>query len=60
MAFRAIDLIWADVQGAEADLIEGGTEALRRTRYFYTEYNNQELIRGPGESWRIAQVGSRF
>ena len=41
-----IDLIWADVQGAEADLIEGGREALRRTRYFYTEYANEELYEG--------------
>jgi hypothetical protein len=41
-----IDLIWADVQGAEADLIAGGKEALRRTRYFYTEYSNAELYEG--------------
>jgi FkbM family methyltransferase len=32
-----IDLIWADVQGAEADVIRGGLETLKRTRYFYTE-----------------------
>ncbi|HUI96851.1 MAG TPA: FkbM family methyltransferase [Xanthobacteraceae bacterium] len=32
-----IDLIWADVQGAEGDLIRGGRETLKRTRYFYTE-----------------------
>jgi len=41
-----IDLIWADVQGAEADLIAGGKEALKNTRYFYTEYNNEELYEG--------------
>ena len=42
----AIDLIWADVQGAEGDLIEGGRQALARTRYFYTEYDDQELYEG--------------
>ncbi len=42
----AIDLIWADVQGAEGDLIEGGRETLARTRYFHTEYNDQELYEG--------------
>ena len=41
-----VDLIWADVQGAEVDLIAGGSETLRRTRYFYTEYSNEELYEG--------------
>jgi FkbM family methyltransferase len=41
-----IDLIWADVQGAEVNLIAGGKEALRNTRYFYTEYSNTELYEG--------------
>jgi FkbM family methyltransferase len=43
---RIIDFIWADVQGAEGDLIEGGHQALARTRYFYTEYSNIELYEG--------------
>ncbi|GEM_PF-1258177 len=42
----AIDFIWADVQGAEEDLIKGGLETLRKTRYFYTEYNDRELYKG--------------
>jgi FkbM family methyltransferase len=41
-----IDLIWADVQGAEIDLIAGGSRTLARTRYFYTEYSNEELYEG--------------
>lgn len=41
-----IDFIWADVQGAEVDLIAGGKEVLRNTRYFYTEYSNTELYEG--------------
>jgi len=41
-----IDFIWADVQGAEGDLIAGGKAALSKTRYFYTEYSNTELYEG--------------
>jgi FkbM family methyltransferase len=41
-----IDFIWADVQGAEVDLIDGGQEALSKTRYLYTEYSNDELYEG--------------
>jgi|YNPBryBLVA2012_1023415.scaffolds.fasta_scaffold07070_2 FkbM family methyltransferase len=41
-----IDFIWADVQGAEIDLIQGGKTALAHTRYFYTEYANEELYEG--------------
>lgn len=41
-----IDFIWADIQGAEVDLIEGGREALARTRYLYTEYCNGEMYAG--------------
>lgn len=43
-----IDFIWADVQGAEVNLIKGAKEALKCTRYFYTEYNNWELYEGQG------------
>lgn len=45
-AVRFIDLIWADVQGAEQDLIAGGNKTLRNTRYFYTEFSNTELYAG--------------
>lgn len=41
-----IDFIWADVQGAEGDLIAGAAETLRDTRYFYTEYSNSEMYEG--------------
>jgi FkbM family methyltransferase len=33
-----IDFIWADVQGAERDLIEGAGHTLKITKYFFTEY----------------------
>lgn len=41
-----VDFIWADVQGAEGDLIQGGQRTLGRTRYLYTEYDNRELYEG--------------
>lgn len=41
-----IDFIWADVQGAEGDLVLGGQEVLKRTKYFYTEYDDHELYEG--------------
>lgn len=41
-----IDFIWADTQGAEADLIAGGRATLARTRYFYTECFDDELYEG--------------
>jgi len=41
-----VDFIWADIQGAEGDLIDGGQEALSKTRYLYTEYSNDELYEG--------------
>jgi FkbM family methyltransferase len=60
-----IDCIWADVQGAEVDVIEGGRETLKRTRYLYTEFSWKELYEGqvnldgilallPG--WRVVHV----
>lgn len=41
-----IDFIWADMQGAEGDLVTGGPQALARTRYLYCEYSDQELYEG--------------
>jgi hypothetical protein len=38
--------MWADVQGAESDLIEGAARFLRSVRYLYTEYNNDEQYEG--------------
>ena len=43
---ESIDLIWADVNGAEEDLIKGGLDIFSRTRYFYTEYSNEGLYEG--------------
>jgi 2-O-methyltransferase len=45
-----VDFLWADVQGAERDLIEGGQSTLARTRYFFTEYCPD------GEEWYKGQA----
>jgi FkbM family methyltransferase len=45
-ALCRIDFIWADIQGAEADMIEGGRNILARTRYLYTEFSDHELYEG--------------
>lgn len=42
-----IDFIWADVQGAERRLIEGGKRALNKTRFLYTEFYDQRLSWAP-------------
>jgi len=42
-ALEQIDFIWADVQGAEAEMILGGRETLSRTRYLYTEFSDDEM-----------------
>jgi len=41
-----IDFIWADVQGAESDLLIGAQQALSRTRFFYTEFSDEEWYEG--------------
>lgn len=40
------DFIWADVQGAESDLVEGAMRFLSSSRYFYSEYSNEEWYEG--------------
>lgn len=44
--FDCIDFIWADVQGAEEDMINGAIETLRKTRFLYTEYYDNECYDG--------------
>lgn len=41
-----VDFIWADIQGAEGDMVRGGLDTLRRTRYLYAEYSDDELYEG--------------
>lgn len=41
-----VDFIWADIQGAEAEMVRGGLATLARTRYLYTEYSDHEMYEG--------------
>lgn len=45
-SIRLVDLLWADVQGAENDLITGALNTLKLTRFFYTEFSEIELYDG--------------
>ncbi|HKO99536.1 MAG TPA: FkbM family methyltransferase [Pyrinomonadaceae bacterium] len=46
MGMDQIDFIWADIQGAEGEMIRGGSRTLARTRFLYTEYSDDELYEG--------------
>lgn len=39
-----VDLIWADVQGAEREMIIGGYNTLKFTKFLYTEYDKKDNI----------------
>lgn len=41
-----IGLVWADVQGAEEQLVRGASQTLARTRFLYTEFGTRELYEG--------------
>ena len=43
---KTIDFIWADIQGAEVDMIKGGKKTFKNVRYLYTEYCDSELYDG--------------
>jgi FkbM family methyltransferase len=45
-AIDVVDFIWADVQGAERELILGGQETLARTRFLFTEFGFERLYEG--------------
>jgi len=51
-----IDLIWADVQGAESDLILGALNTLKSTRVFYTEYSNDEWYEGQASLTQLVDM----
>ena len=57
---RTIDFVWADIQGAEVDLILGGQEAFKNVRYFYTEYCESELYEGEINLNKILELMPNF
>ena len=57
---KIIDFIWADIQGAEVDLILGGEQAFKNVRYFYTEYSDSELYEGEITLEKILELMPNF
>ncbi len=55
-----VDFIWMDVQGAEMDVFNGGTQTLQKTRFLYTEYNNQELYEGQANLKQLVDYLTQF
>lgn len=51
-----IDLIWADVNGAELQVIEGARETLQKTKFLYIEFGVKELYEGQGNLAQIQQA----
>ena len=61
-----IDFVWADVQGAEDLMIEGGKDSFNnKVRFLYTEYakteyyeeslNQIDILKSLGDSWEIVK-----
>lgn len=46
LGLTPIDFIWADVQGGQRDLIEGGRQTLGSTRWLYVECHEESLYDG--------------
>jgi FkbM family methyltransferase len=58
---KKIDFIWADVQGAEKELILGGLNTLNeKTKYFYSEFYNSELYEGQIPLKKILEMLPNF
>jgi 2-O-methyltransferase len=56
----AVDFIWADMQGAEGDLISGGQTTLSHTRFLYTEYSDEEWYEGQPNLQQILEMLPNF
>lgn len=41
-----VDFVWCDVEGAFADVIRGGSDALKKTRFIYSEVEEDEQYEG--------------
>jgi 2-O-methyltransferase len=55
-----VDLIWADVQGAEGDLAAGAKSTLANTRFFYTEYSDTEWYEGQATLRQLIEMLDKF
>jgi FkbM family methyltransferase len=57
---KIIDFIWADVQGAEKLLIDGGIQTLKGTKYFYTEFYPTPMYEGQPNLGQILDLLPNF
>lgn len=57
---KVIDFVWADIQGAEIDLINGGANAFKNVKYFYTEFSDSELYEGEIGLSKICEMLPNF
>jgi len=55
-----VDFIWADVQGAEIDLIKGAKKILESSRFFYTKYSNDEWYEGQADLKQLYEALDNF
>lgn len=53
---EGVDFIWCDIQGAEDLLIAGAKKTLRITRYFYTEYSQENFYEDDNSLDKICQL----
>jgi hypothetical protein len=56
MDLNIVDFIWADVQGAEHLMIKGGLNALKNTKYLYTEYSNEEIFENEANLGQLQEM----
>lgn len=54
------DLIWADIQGAEEDMILGGEKTFKITDFVYTEYSNSVLFQNQINLDKILELLPHF
>lgn len=57
---KKIDFIWLDVEGAEREAIEGAINILNKTRYFYTEFFDNETYIGQPTHFEIQKMLPNF
>jgi FkbM family methyltransferase len=50
---RIIDFAWVDVQGAEAMVLSGGQETIKRIRYWFAECDPRPLYKGMAKKQEI-------
>jgi len=56
-----VDFIWCDVEGAYGEVVDGGKEILKKTKFFYTECEDVETYEGeimyPALKFKMEELG---